>query len=175
MRTAGQSLCILTATALFACAGGEAPVADSTGALECLDLALDSADNIENVLDELHVLPGRQFIVRLDSADVSTWGLTGNRLGVPSSLPNVELLTAGVWHAPSSDTVFLTWWSGLDGVRLELVRSGRGFSGRGIQQDDFGCPGSEYCYEGRVSATPIGCPVTDWLQADSSGWIPWRE
>lgn len=77
MRTVRQSLCILTATALFACAGEETPVADSTGALDVYE-----------------------FIV--DAALFSSWGRDTVRLA-PRRPVRIQLLSESIERAPSAD------------------------------------------------------------------------
>lgn len=140
----------------------------------CLEVSIGPGQNVEYLIDDLGILPARRFAVRLDSVQVSTWTVSGNRLGIPAS-PEAQLAAPATWLAPTADSLVLVWWGGYDGVFLQLAREPEGFVGRGLQEDDVGCPGSEYCYSGAASATLIECPSVAWLQADSSGWVAWRQ
>lgn len=156
---------------LVSCAG---PPDNSFQVPGCLDLIIREGQNVAYLVDELRIVPARQFIVRLDSAQVSTRSLSGNRVGIPASLEYAGVATAATWLTPSPDSLVLVWWGGNDGVDLKMVTVSGGLEGQGSQRDDSGCPGSEYCYASPVEAVPVECPIEAWLQADSSGWVPWR-
>jgi len=142
---------------------------------DCLNVVVEEGANTAYAIDELRDLPARSFVLRLDSAEITTRVLSGRRLGVLASVPEINQVPAGTWQPSAPDSLIAVWWGGFDGVRLEFAWNVNRYEGRGVQRDDGGCPGSDYCYEGPVTATPVACPAGPWLQADSGGWIPWRD